>query len=54
MNKIKTLFTVFLCIIAFFLVIKGQNQQGYYGLIMMLVGISIFLVELYLYNKKYV
>lgn len=54
MNKVKTLIMLVLCFIAVFLVIKGQMLQGYYGLAMMLVGISILLVELYLYNRKYV
>jgi hypothetical protein len=54
MNKIKTLCMLVLYVIAVFLVIKGQILQGYYGLLMMLVGISMLLVELYLYNKKYV
>ena len=54
MNKIKTLCMLILCIIAVFLVIKGQILQGYYGFSMMLVGVSILLVEIYLYNRKYV
>lgn len=54
MNKIKTLIMLGLCVIAVFLVIKGQILQGYYGLSMMLVGILILLVELFIYNRKYV
>ncbi|MGV8983104.1 DUF6903 family protein [Clostridium sp.] len=54
MNKIKILSMVILCVIAVFLVIKGQILQGYYGLSMMLVGVLILLVELFIYNRKYV
>jgi uncharacterized membrane protein len=54
MNKIKILIMFLFCILSIFLVIKGQSIKGYFGLSIMLVGLAGLLLELYLYNKKYV
>lgn len=36
------------------LIVTGQRNIGYTGLLTMLVGLAGILVLLYLYNKKYV
>lgn len=40
-------------IFALYLVIDGQKNIGPQGLTQMLFGITILLVELYLYNRKF-
>lgn len=40
-------------IVSIVLIVTGQRNIGYTGLLTMLVGIAGILVLLYLYNKKY-
>lgn len=54
MNKIKVICMFLFFILSIFLIIKGQPIKGYYGLLIMVIGLVGLLVELYLYNKKYV
>ncbi|MFL0267479.1 DUF6903 family protein [Candidatus Clostridium radicumherbarum] len=54
MNKFKILIMFLIFIFSVFLIIEGQTIKGYFGLLIMLVGLAMIIVELYLYNKKYV
>lgn len=54
MNKIKVLIMILVFCLSSFLVVKGQSIKSYFGLLMMLIGLTGFLLELYVYNKKYV
>lgn len=51
-KKIKGLFATLFFIFSVYLVIKGQSIKSYLGLVLMLIGLSGILVELFIYNKK--
>lgn len=48
----KILYSV-IFIISLIMVVKGKTVDGYNGLFIMIIGLSLILFELYLYNKKY-
>lgn len=54
MNIVKILIKMVFFILFIFLVIKGQIIRNYSGLAIMLIGLAGLLIELYLYNRKYV
>ncbi|WP_165442810.1 DUF6903 family protein [Senegalia massiliensis] len=54
MNKIKGILATLFFIISLYLIIKGQTIRDLTGVSMMMIGLAVLLVELYLYNKKYV
>lgn len=49
----KKIVCVFGFIISILLVIKGNSVNGYNGLIIMFIGLTGLLIELYSYNRKY-
>jgi hypothetical protein len=54
MNKIKAFVIAFFSIFSVALVIKGQSIKSYYGLLIMMIGLSGLLTLLYLYNRRHV
>lgn len=54
MSKIKILIMILVFSLSVFCVIKGQSIKSHFGLLMMLIGLIGLLLELYMYNKKYV
>ncbi len=50
---VKKIIYILVFIISIILVIKGNTIHGYNGLIIMFIGLSGLLAELYSYNKKY-
>lgn len=54
MNKIKTLTMILVFCLSVFLIIKGQSIKSGSGLLMMIIGLAGLLLELFIYNKKYV
>jgi hypothetical protein len=54
MNKFKILIMFLFCILSIFLVIKGQSIKSALGLLIMLIGLAGLLLELFIYNKKYI
>jgi hypothetical protein len=54
MNKIKILIMILVFCLSVFLIIKGQIIKSHLGLLMMLIGLTGLLLELFIYNKKYV
>jgi len=50
----KGIFAVLFFIISLYLIIKGQTIRDITGVSMMMIGLAGLLIELYLYNKKYV
>jgi hypothetical protein len=54
MNKIKIIIMILVFVLSVFLIIKGQSIKSHFGLLMMLTGLIGLLLELFIYNKKYV
>lgn len=54
MNKIKAFIMLLIFILSVFLIVKGQIIKGYFGLLIMLVGLIGLVLNLYIYNKKYI
>jgi hypothetical protein len=54
MEKIKAFIMLLIFILSVILIIKGQIIKSYFGLLIMLVGLVGLILDLYLYNKKYV
>lgn len=54
MNYKKILVSLISFFLFVFLIFKGQRVKGYLGLGIMFVGLTGILVQLYLYNKKYI
>lgn len=54
MNKTKGIIAALFFVISLYLIIKGQTINDLTGVAMMMIGLAGLLVELYLYNKKYV
>ncbi len=53
MKKIKMIITAIFFIFSVYLVVKGQTITNWWGLSMMLIGLSGLLFELYLYNRSF-
>jgi len=54
MDKGKGILAALFFVISLFLIIKGQTINNLTGVSMMMIGLVGLLIELYLYNKKYV
>ncbi len=52
MRKLILRLSIFL--LGFLMVILGKNYIGYLGLSIQLIGLSLILLSLYLYNKEYI
>ena len=50
---VKKIIYILVFLVSIILVIKGNSVNGYNGLLMMHLGLSGLLGELYSYNKKY-
>lgn len=53
MKALSNIIRIIILIVCVSLVIIGQKNIGYSGLIMMMAGLAGILILLYFYNKKY-
>lgn len=54
MKKVKVLIMLLFFVFSMYLIIRGQIIKSHSGLLMMIAGLSGLLLELFIYNKKYV
>lgn len=54
MGKVKAFIMILIFILSVFFIIKGQIIKSYFGLLIMLAGLIGLVLNLYIYNKKYV
>lgn len=51
-NKFKLIIKLLVFCLAITMLVFGHRNHSIWGLITMLVGLSLLLIELYLYNEK--